>query len=824
MTAGSRSGRPVRAPRGRLALLSTVMVVVCVAVPVGASGPAAQGATSTCAGVEQVGAWSWITLPQGSANPNPSVAVDPVDPNVIWAASGTTVQRSLDGGCSWHQVFDVSSNVTAENAPLLASPSIVAISTARAGTTRETYLLLSSSTSGLGSSLYVASTADGRSWQIHLVQAPATTGATATPAVANDELIAVAPSAPRTAYVVMSYGGAAGCYYINGTNLPPPANQTQASCLGRNPAAGIYVTSDAGSSWTLEPATGLPQWYFAALSGSPQNWHSGLVVEPGHPNVLLATYQVYANSSTVFAARSTDGGRTFKPAAQTSVSTQDDFDPPYGSFSSLTSNRAEMHTNAAFLLSSDAGAHFGSVIRPPGVAHTAGHVESVLDVGGGRQVVLAGYGPAVFDFSPYLIVQPWLYSDAHRTWTALQPPVRPSRLGFVSPIGVWNTGRGGPLLAWEVQLGYAAGPMTLMEYRLGLSPRRPATVWQQASGPAPPTRGGAATTYDAATGQVVMFGGYSPSGSGYLGDTWLWTGQRWTNATGSGPSPRTYPFMVYDSAARRVLLFGGDGRSKMLNDSWTWNGRSWSKLAGPMPSPRDSASGLIAYDDAHKQVVLFGGTGDSSNPSASSETWVWNGKSWTQATGPGPSARTDAAMVYDTASKQLVLFGGSTSAGDSGETWIWNGVSWAPGPSGPAPRTGASMSYDAATRQVVLFGGAGAAGFLHDTWTWNGSAWSQHTGIAPSARAHSFTVYDSIARRVILFGGSDDSGYTGGFDDTWSWDGKSWRELRGYGPTVRSTENEAGAVVADTAHHQLVLIGGFAVWWSYLADTWTRAG
>jgi hypothetical protein len=60
--------------------------------------------------------------------------------------------------------------------------------------------------------------------------------------------------------------------------------------------------------------------------------------------------------------------------------------------------------------------------------------------------------------------------------------------------------------------------------------------------------------YDAATGQLVLFGGFV--GGTYLNDTWTWDGTNWTqqNPTTS-PSPREGLSMAYDDAIGLVVLF-----------------------------------------------------------------------------------------------------------------------------------------------------------------------------------------------------------------------------------------------------------------------------
>ena len=66
--------------------------------------------------------------------------------------------------------------------------------------------------------------------------------------------------------------------------------------------------------------------------------------------------------------------------------------------------------------------------------------------------------------------------------------------------------------------------------------------------------------YDAATGTVVLFGGYS-TGTALLGDTWTWDGTTWTKqAPATSPPARDGASMAYDAATSDIVLFGGFGK------------------------------------------------------------------------------------------------------------------------------------------------------------------------------------------------------------------------------------------------------------------------
>jgi len=74
------------------------------------------------------------------------------------------------------------------------------------------------------------------------------------------------------------------------------------------------------------------------------------------------------------------------------------------------------------------------------------------------------------------------------------------------------------------------------------------------------------------------------------------------------------------------------------------------------------------------------------------------------------------------------------------------------------------MAYNSASRRVVLFGGSGSPPHLGDTWDWDGVTWSQVSiATPPPPRAYPAMAYDDARQRVVLFGG-----YTSErFSDTW---------------------------------------------------------
>jgi hypothetical protein len=246
----------------------------------------------------------------------------------------------------------------------------------------------------------------------------------------------------------------------------------------------------------------------------------------------------------------------------------------------------------------------------------------------------------------------------------------------------------------------------------------------------PSIRSNEQMVYDPATGNVVLFGGLAPApgnptGEVRLGDTWIWDGANWTQVipVNSPTNGRASASMVYDAAAGNVVLFGGlDTNGMAQGDTWVWDGTNWTQKSPGSSPPARFAYGMD-YDAATGQVVLFGGT-NASNIDIG-DTWTWDGTTWTQQSPPlSPGARDGVGMAYDPALSQVVLFGGESSEAGTAyfnDTWAWNGTSWiiVPPAVDPAARyAGNSITYDAALGQLILFGGTNFSNNTTYTDTW----------------------------------------------------------------------------------------------------------
>ena len=255
----------------------------------------------------------------------------------------------------------------------------------------------------------------------------------------------------------------------------------------------------------------------------------------------------------------------------------------------------------------------------------------------------------------------------------------------------------------------------------------------------------------------------------------------------------------------------------------------WTQLS-PGTSPQAGFQSAMTYDPIHSQAVLFGGVVEGSY---SSNTWLWNGSTWTLAASSGPSARSGSAMAFDAISGKVVLFGGVDANGNAQQdTWLWNGSSWSQvalsgnPANNPPKRFAASMVYDAALGEIVLFGGTSANNVtdLNDTWVWNGSTatWTQVNQTGPSARDSFGMAYDSVNQEVVLFGGYTNTSYS---SETWTFDGTNDWVLQS--PANSPPGRDALVMAYDPELGETVMFGGINSQpqndtWEWNGTTWTN--
>jgi hypothetical protein len=204
-------------------------------------------------------------------------------------------------------------------------------------------------------------------------------------------------------------------------------------------------------------------------------------------------------------------------------------------------------------------------------------------------------------------------------------------------------------------------------------------------------------------------------------------------------------------------------------------------VAPTPPTPRFGAA--MAYDPAAREVILFGG---DDRQTALADTWRWDGRQWIELhPASSPPGLVNPMLGYDPASRRLVLAGGARLAGGTlhpqAGSWTWDGSTWVGAPAGAVPPeaaegAGTALATDEGSGQLILVTGAGSCqGF--QTWRWAGNRWLMlHPASSPAPGLLDQLGYDPRSRRLLLF--SAGAGCLGGpavqASGLWAWDGTTW--------------------------------------------------
>ena len=235
--------------------------------------------------------------------------------------------------------------------------------------------------------------------------------------------------------------------------------------------------------------------------------------------------------------------------------------------------------------------------------------------------------------------------------------------------------------------------------------------------------------YDTARGVVVMFGGVvTDPTSSYptvlKSETWEWDGYSWTLRTTSGPSPRFGHAMAYDSVNEKVIMFGGCGTISyssencdaqgLLDDTWEWDGIAavWKKHEINDSNPLARYVHSMVYNSAERSVLMYGGKLAFTN---AADTWEWKENTWHKQGTTGPTGQ--GGMVYDSQLQKVLWFGSGA--------WEWNGLTWSPVSTSSLPNLFSqpfSLYYNTLSQQVELIV-AGHIGPVTKTYKWNGIQW-----------------------------------------------------------------------------------------------------
>jgi len=293
-----------------------------------------------------------------------------------------------------------------------------------------------------------------------------------------------------------------------------------------------------------------------------------------------------------------------------------------------------------------------------------------------------------------------------------------------------------------------------------------------------------------------------------------------------GPAPvaRQLATAAWDASRGRLVLFGGSalsGPTADLSDTWTWDGRSWTQaLLTRSPQGR---FGAVMADDGAGGLLLFGGTTrEPGPPHALTDTWRWDGATWTlvDAGTGGEVPGRPQAMVDDRASGQILLLAAPADA-PAGPllTWVWTGSSWRQEhPETPAPQV-RLVAYDSARGQLVAVATDVTGLGPGSTWRWDGSTWNQlhpsrETEVEPLTASMAF---DPATRTIVLVEQdftTQVGNVTGDRGGTWTWDGITWSRRDTPTPAFVRVLDPTASIWAYPGG-SLVLLGGSSGGFAY---------
>ncbi len=287
---------------------------------------------------------------------------------------------------------------------------------------------------------------------------------------------------------------------------------------------------------------------------------------------------------------------------------------------------------------------------------------------------------------------------------------------------------------------------------------------------------------DPATGQIVVYGGTSGTGS----DTWIWNGADWTRAAPAAQPPSLDgASAVYDPVSWLVMLAGGGPFDAAGNDgTWVWDGDTWDELDSSTSQP-PVGGGTMAWDPALKQMILV--TPASAGNNSSSQTWLWASNRWVPKGVPAPFQDNGLQLAFDPSTEAFLaasccLFAHDLSIAGDVQIWRWAGSAWqlianTALPTDTGPLLG--LGWDASSHSLLLCGQL----FNPQTlplmpvlmWRLVGHAWvAVHAAPAPSLTDGSLIQTDSGLRLV-----GADSTVEGSSTPyhVWAWTGSGWKQM-----------------------------------------------
>ncbi len=239
-------------------------------------------------------------------------------------------------------------------------------------------------------------------------------------------------------------------------------------------------------------------------------------------------------------------------------------------------------------------------------------------------------------------------------------------------------------------------------------------------------RAGSTMVFDAATKQVVMTGVVGlATGPAAVMQTWTWNGARWTQQHPTAmPASEWSACAGYDAATGQLIMYGGMDAGSLepgvslptsRDETWNWTGSNWLRLR-PSTSPPGGACSMAYDPDVQRMVLATQSDLDGNGPP---QIWLWDGTTWTRAASALPMYADLPSLVFDPEAGGLIAYTdvghvdpgtwAFIPGGYENETWGWNGTDWTmlgvTTPDTKKPYDAGAIAFDPSTHQLLLNAG-----------------------------------------------------------------------------------------------------------------------
>lgn len=249
-----------------------------------------------------------------------------------------------------------------------------------------------------------------------------------------------------------------------------------------------------------------------------------------------------------------------------------------------------------------------------------------------------------------------------------------------------------------------------------------------------------------------------------------WTGKNWDLLERLPEEPLRFASLAYDEARHEVIMLGGatpGAKPTLLQIYRLRNGRF--QLVPVKISPPYDGGHQHVFDPVSRSILFF----ESTSANGATRVWSWNGSAWRILPYTGPSSPYVINVCYNPLTRTVFL-------SSYNSTWEWTGKGFrelAKSSSGPFHLR---MTFDARRRRMVGFGMEKlTTSWIYDTWEWTGKAWTKMKPLVKTPQSKgAFIQYNPELGKVVLAGGARITRAAPSFDETWTYDGKTWSKLK----------------------------------------------